>query len=407
MIVLSSIAVGFGLYVAHRVSGRNQHREAMMKFDHRIHINGIRGKSSVTRLVAAALREGGIKTAAKTTGSAARILIDHENETPIKRHEPDIAEQRKMLAFYTGDMHRMYTGEDYKAVVFECMAVNPIYQRYLEEKVMYANIAVITNVREDHVDQLGDTLPKIARSLCNMVPKNGHLVTAETEPEILAILQEECDKRSTQLHAVGNMKIADKHMAKFRHFEYKPNVAIGIKVAQLCGIDRKTAIAGMHKAQPDPGAFVLKTYERKKKTIHWANLFAINDRESFVFTAKELCNKVGKQTKRAVILNNRHDRAERVSQFIDIAINEVKTDYIITMGDYEQQVAKEVKKLNPEVKVIHLGNSSDYRDAKGDVLFDKIAEGFEHENVILFGAVNIHTQQSQQLLTTFGESYAH
>ena len=40
----------------------------------RIHVNGARGKSSVTRLIAAGLREGGLKTMAKTTGSAPRII---------------------------------------------------------------------------------------------------------------------------------------------------------------------------------------------------------------------------------------------------------------------------------------------------------------------------------------------
>ena len=44
------------------------------EFEHRIHVNGIRGKSSVTRLIAAALREGKVKTLGKTTGTAARTI---------------------------------------------------------------------------------------------------------------------------------------------------------------------------------------------------------------------------------------------------------------------------------------------------------------------------------------------
>ena len=36
----------------------------------RIHVNGTRGKSSVTRLIAAGLRAGGKRTFAKTTGTA-------------------------------------------------------------------------------------------------------------------------------------------------------------------------------------------------------------------------------------------------------------------------------------------------------------------------------------------------
>lgn len=396
-------------YLGYGVYAKRQHDKGMQRFEHRVHVNGIRGKSSVTRLIAAALREGGIKTAAKTTGSAARILIDHENETPVPRKEPDIVEQRRMLKYYMGTMHRMFTGEDYKAVVFECMAINPIYQRYLEDKIMHSTIGVITNIREDHTDMLGETLPEIARSLSNTIPKNGDLVTAETNPELLAILQEECEKRGTKLHAVGEMRIAEKHISKFSHFEYKQNVAIALKVAQLAGISRATALAGMHNAMPDPGAFALKNISREKgKTVHWANLFAINDRESFVLTVDSLHKKVGARTKKAVILNNRIDRPERVVQFMDIAVNDIKADYIFTFGDYEMQVQQELKKYpDARVTIVYMGNSSDYKNSDGDVLFNRINATFRHKECILFGAVNIHTPQAQALLSVIEGEKAH
>ena len=40
----------------------------------RVLVNGIRGKSSITRLCAGALRGGGLVTVAKTTGTAARFI---------------------------------------------------------------------------------------------------------------------------------------------------------------------------------------------------------------------------------------------------------------------------------------------------------------------------------------------
>jgi poly-gamma-glutamate synthase PgsB/CapB len=411
MIILSVIITTVILYLIYGVTMKRNHQARMLRLEHRIHVNGIRGKSSVTRLIAAALREGNVKTAAKTTGTAARILIDHDNDTPVPRKEPDIAEQRRMLDYYTGTMHRMYTGEDYKAVVFECMAINPVYQRYLEEKIMYSTIGVITNIREDHTDMLGETLPEIARSLSATIPHNGHLVTAETDPELIAILQEECDRRNTKLHAVGTMRIAEKHMAKFSHFEYKVNVSIAIRVARLVGVSRETAIKGMQRALPDPGAFALKKLERKNKTVHWANLFAINDRESFVLTVQSLGTKVGAKAKKAVILNNRHDRPERVAQFVDISVNSIKADYIFTFGDYENQVQQELKKYpETKVKVLHLGNSTSYKDATGDVLLDTITKAVKHKECILLGAVNIHTPQAQALLSVLegkDQAYAH
>jgi len=373
----------------------------IQNFEHRIHVNGIRGKSSVTRLISASLREGKVKTLGKTTGTAARLLINHRKDAIIPRKEADIAEQKRII-----DAHK---NSGYGAIVFECMAINPIYQKYLENKIMLSTIGVITNVREDHTDLLGTTLPQIARSLCSTVPKNGHLITAETNPELLAIIAEECALRNTKLHAVGNMKIADKRMAAFKHFEYKANVAIAIKAAQIVGVKRATALAGMQKAIADPGAFVLKNLSRKNKKIHWANLFAINDRESFILTAETLNANVGGAPKKAVILNNRHDRPERVAQFVDIAINSVNADYIITFGDYEKQVIKMVLKHDSQnnVQVIQLGNSSAFKNATGRQLLDKITQEIAEREFILYGAVNIHTQQSQSFLNLMEKNYAH
>ena len=409
MIILLLIFIAVISYISYAAIAQRRHRQLMMNVEHRIHVNGIRGKSSVTRLIAASLREGNIKTVAKTTGTAARMIVNHKDDTPVPRKEADIAEQRRMLNQYVGSLKNL---NGYGAVVFECMAINPVYQKYLENKIMHSTIGVITNVREDHTDMLGKTLPEIARSLSSTIPRGGHLVTAETDPEIIAILKQECEARGAQLHSVGSMRIGNVHMAKFGHFEYKTNVAIAIKVAQLVGIDRKTAIAGMHKALPDPGAFKLKKVRRKKTTIHWANLFAINDRESFVLTVDSLCEKVGSKTKKAVILNNRHDRPERVAQFVDISVRQIQADYIFTFGDYEAQVQQELKKYpDSKVTVVKLGNSTKYKNAKGTQLLDIIGETFEGKESILFGAVNIHTQQAQSLLGVLekkrGKQHAH
>ncbi|MCL4278741.1 MAG: poly-gamma-glutamate synthase PgsB, partial [Ignavibacteriaceae bacterium] len=45
------------------------HQKRIHSIPIRVHINGTRGKSSVTRLIGAALRESGIKTITKVTGT--------------------------------------------------------------------------------------------------------------------------------------------------------------------------------------------------------------------------------------------------------------------------------------------------------------------------------------------------
>ena len=59
-----------------------------------IHINGIRGKSTVSRLVDAGLRSAGYKVFTKTTGTSPRIIDVHNAEREIPRQgKANIREQ--------------------------------------------------------------------------------------------------------------------------------------------------------------------------------------------------------------------------------------------------------------------------------------------------------------------------
>src|SRR3989442_1283603 len=61
------------------------YRQSRGKIAIRIHVNGIRGKSSVVRLIAAGLRQGGIRTWAKVTGTLPRLVDENGNDVPIVR----------------------------------------------------------------------------------------------------------------------------------------------------------------------------------------------------------------------------------------------------------------------------------------------------------------------------------
>jgi len=84
--------VSFGLVVGASASlfggwWRESRRleRALARVPLRIHVNGIRGKSSVTRLVAAVLRASGRRTLAKTTGSAAVVVGSDGVDRPLAR----------------------------------------------------------------------------------------------------------------------------------------------------------------------------------------------------------------------------------------------------------------------------------------------------------------------------------
>ena len=119
-------------------------------------MNGTRGKSTVTRLIAAALREAGIRTVAKTTGTAPRLILPDGSERPVRRRAPaSIREQLWLLR----EARRLRAA----AVVVECMAVDPELQAVCEDEMIRATIGVITNARPDHAEVMGTTVEEVAR----------------------------------------------------------------------------------------------------------------------------------------------------------------------------------------------------------------------------------------------------
>ncbi|MGB7296420.1 MAG: poly-gamma-glutamate synthase PgsB, partial [Candidatus Aminicenantales bacterium] len=81
-------------------------------------MTGTRGKSTVTRLIAGALKEGGFPVLAKTTGSKpVLILPDGREEEIIRRGLPAILEQKKVL--------KTAAGVGSWALVTELMSIRP------------------------------------------------------------------------------------------------------------------------------------------------------------------------------------------------------------------------------------------------------------------------------------------
>ena len=111
VIFLSSL---LGILLVYGFYEYYQHYQVLINIPARIHVNGSRGKSSVTRLIAAGLRAGGIRTLAKTTGSAPRVIEMDGNDRVIHRlRSASIGEQVKLL--------RAFAQKKPDAVVIECI----------------------------------------------------------------------------------------------------------------------------------------------------------------------------------------------------------------------------------------------------------------------------------------------
>lgn len=304
------------------------HNRNLRKIPIRIHVNGTRGKSSVTRLIAGGLRAGGIKTLAKTTGSSPRIIYEDGREEEIqRRRNPSIREQIKVIS--------LAAQRDTEGIVVECMALKPELQWISEHKMIRSNIGVITNIRADHLDIMGPTIRDVAKAISGTIPKHGKLFTSEKEH--LPLIREIAYKRNTELFVINPddiSKISEEAMQWFPYLEHKENVALALKVCQALGVNPKVALKGMYSATPDVGALKIHVIHPKSsgKLIYFVNAFAANDPDSTAIIWQMVKDRFPITIPKILILNTRGDRLQRAQQLGRLISNGLNARWYILVG---------------------------------------------------------------------------
>jgi len=349
MYVFTALLIVFIIVSIYGVIEFILHQKRIYSIPIRIHVNGTRGKSSVTRLIGAALREGEIKTITKVTGTYPRLILENGCEVAIYRKaSANIIEQLSIIK-YTSKRNA-------QAIVMECMAIQPQYQWITETKMLHSTISVITNVRLDHIDVMGYTLPEIAEALGNTIPKKQNLFTAEKN--LFLSLKKIADQRNTRIHMTEETSVSEDEMKGFAYIEHKENVALALAVSNHLGIDRKVALNGMYKAIPDAGVLKLSKVNVFQKKINFFNGFAANDPQSSLMIWEKIKEEIGLRGVKIILLNTRQDRLDRAKQLTGMLGSELQHqfDYLILIGqsceNVEEMAVSSGVKRN---KIINLG----------------------------------------------------
>lgn len=363
------------------VMEQRRHDRNLMSIQVRVLVNGIRGKSSITRLVAGALRGGDLRVVAKTTGTAARFIYPDGTEEPVFRkfNIANVAEQIGIVARAAAE------GPD--ALVMECMAVQPALQEVNQTKLIQSNIGVLCNVREDHLEEMGPTLDDVARSLSRSMPVGGVCITAEQDR--FEVLAEEARRRDCRLILVDPESVSDEEMDRFTWFTFKENVAIALAVAAEVGIGRQAALNGMWAAPPDPGVLTVETYHVGSTTVRFANVFAANDPQSTVANVQELATRGTIAPPFTVLINCRPDRVERNGQMGAI-MGELGATTAVLIG-HPTRSARDAIPDDWQGEVIDLGGLARTPDEIWRALVT-IAESAPDETATVLAIGNIHGQ---------------
>lgn len=284
------------------------HRRKLVTIPIRVHVNGTRGKSSVTRLVAAGLRAGGRRVLAKTTGTLPRIIHPDGYEEAIYRvGRPNVIEQLEVV--------RRAWRLRAEALVVECMALEPLLQWVGAVHLIRPTHGIITNVRADHLEVMGPTTEQVARALAGSIPYRARLYT--TPGPYLSVFERACRERHSECVVVDptdEERISEEELGRLPYIEHADNVALALRVCRDLAVPREVALEGMRAARPDPGALTVSETRLDGRPLTFVNGFAANDPES-THTVWELAlARCGAGKRPIALVNCRSDRPERSRQ---------------------------------------------------------------------------------------------
>lgn len=326
------IIILFSLFLSYLIFERIYHFKIRRKIKYVIHVNGIRGKSTVTRLIDAGLRECGYKVFSKTTGTKPTMINTDNVDISVKRRgNSNIREQLKML--------RLAYKEGAEVLILECMAVNPELQKICEEKILNADITVITNVREDHILDMGSCLDDIAKAFSYTIPKNGNLII--TDDDYVSYFKEISSNKNTNVIVVDHYENSE----KLNTFGDNINLALGI--CDVLKLDKEVFFNGMRKYHQDFGAYE----ELKINDTLFVNGLSINDPCSIMVVYKELIKKFNSDF--TILLNSRADRPTRTLQHINL-MKDMNPKKIIISGGNIKYVKRKIEQLGLSIDVILL-----------------------------------------------------
>jgi poly-gamma-glutamate synthase PgsB/CapB len=386
VILITSILILFLVVLG--IIEYSYHVKNLRSISIRIHVNGTRGKSSVTRLIAAGLREAGIKTFAKTTGALPRMIIHDGSEYPVFRQGmANIIEQVRIIAFAAQNRA--------DALVIECMAVQPFLQYLCEVKLVQATHGVITNVREDHLDVMGPDEKDVARALLGTTPRGKRLFTCEKD--YLDEFEAACRVRNTGLSVVADSEvesIRDQDLKEFSYVEHRENIALALKVCISLGVARDVALRGMKKAAPDMGAMTDMKLNFFGRRIYFINGFAANDPESTETIWRMAVDAHPDVESRIMIINSRIDRPDRSRQIGKALPRWPKADRYILIGTGSYFLMHYAVKsgINPRL-------FTNAEDLNTDLIFEETLK-YCKQSTLLMGIGNI-ADPGLELITYF------
>jgi poly-gamma-glutamate synthase PgsB/CapB len=245
----------------------------------------------------------------KTTGSRAVLILPDGSEREIKRRGlPTVLEQKRVV--------RLAARLGARVLVTEMMSVREECLSAESRLLIRPNVLVVTNVRLDHIDLMGETREEIAACLASAFPRNGIVVIPEEE--VLPVFAERAAKFGTKLVLFRKNPASAADLQAGPAGIFAKNAGLAAEVARVLGIEDAVARRGISDARPDFGS--LRAWDASDdgtgRPFGFVSAFAANDPDS---TREVLAGVLADPTfsGRALfgLLSLRWDRGDRTLQW--------------------------------------------------------------------------------------------
>ena len=290
---------------------------------------------------------------AKTTGSKPVIIFpDGKEKEILRRGYPSILEGKKIL--------KRGAELQVQAIVMELMSIHPEASFAESVQMIDPQILVITNVRPDHLAQMGSTKEEIARSLATSIPEKSTVFIPQGE--FFKEFEEKAKGANSKLIQVPENSYQEYFQSekKFPFFELEGNIRLSLAVAEFLGIDREVALRGMAKVQPDFGSLKVWSADLGSPPYryrwHFVSIFAANDPKSSRHVLDKLKEKMSlNKEKMVALLNLRRDRGDRTLQWFEALKEGTFPEFqrIFLIGDHTHALKRRLKpRSNAELFVL-------------------------------------------------------
>lgn len=337
----------------------------------RIHVNGTRGKSSVTRYIAAGLRASGRRTFAKITGTLPTIIFPDGSDRLIQRPGPARVQEQFTIIRYAAQ-HRA------ECLALECMSLQPELQR-LEGRFYRPHILVLTAITDDHREHMGFDPAKQAEVICEAMPDHAVVITEDSS--YIEVIRRYAEKKSCDVVMAA---LPEEHtLPEIPDGVFTSNVALALTACREAGVDGSVALPAILEEARRIADKPIRL-EDVGPNVTFINGFAVNDVPSAIDYIDSWRDKIPSIANLVVILNTRNDRPIRSRIFAEWLAGMSEPVSVILTGNHVGYAKWALKRCGMNPQAIQVWKGRQIKSAR-DIL-----KTMNLKDTLIVGLGNIH-----------------